>query len=137
MLPAPSCSEANPRVQHWREKEYVTGFLKDAHVAAWRIYADLTHAAGMIKTADIFYSKLIVALQMESETSQRAELPLADALWAFARLNRSDPHSAPAHAPSHSAGDACISYMPASSAHVVVAPDDMKSTACRWNLRNR
>ncbi len=88
-------------MQHWREKEYVTGFLKDAHVAAWRLYADLTHAAGMLKTADIYYSKLISALQVECEASKRAELPLADAMWAFARLNRLGSHTA--DAPSHRA----------------------------------
>jgi hypothetical protein len=80
--------EPSPKFQHWRERAYVMGFLADAHVAAWRLLAELTHSAGMFKLAETHYSKVITTLEAARSSSNRAELPLAEALWGAARMYR-------------------------------------------------
>ena len=91
--------EPSPKVQHWRERAYVAGFLKDAHVAAWRLQAQLMHSASMFKAAETQYNKLIATLQEATSASKRAELPLGEALWAAAKLYRYPHENAHANLP--------------------------------------
>ena len=76
------------RVQDWRDRAYVAGFLKNAHVAGVRLLGEMHHASGNLKEAEHAYGQLLEELNDACTVSARAELSLGKALWAAAKLSK-------------------------------------------------